>query len=51
MTRKSPREIERAVRSMQPSETRETGLTVVIRRDRVNADGETVETDRRLIEL
>lgn len=51
MTRRSKREIERAVEDLDGGGDEEDRLRVVIQHDLVDEDGEVVETDREVVEL
>lgn len=51
MTRKNRRDIERAVDELDGDRGNNESLSVVIRRDRVDEDGEIIETQSELVEL
>lgn len=51
MTRKSKREIERALDDLGDGGDGGDTLRVEIRQDLVDEDGEVIETDRRVVEL
>lgn len=54
MTRKSRREIERAVEDLDAGDGADDGedtFTVILRRDRVDQDGELVEENRERVEV
>jgi hypothetical protein len=51
MTRRSKREIERAVEDLDGERDEEDRLEVVIQRNRVDEDGEIVERNETIVEL
>lgn len=51
MTRKSKREVERALEDLDGGTGDEEPLRVVIRRDRVDEDGEIVERNETVVEM